>query len=107
MLRTPILEDKIKKYINEVVPQHPDSLIPEIDRLILASAKNKNEEYLRYMLGTLYNIYNNIDVDIFLVVFIFKPPMEKSFYSRFSLVTFDTFSTKCPFTAVLCDPLCV
>jgi Domain of unknown function (DUF5106)/Domain of unknown function (DUF4369)/AhpC/TSA family len=55
LLRTPIYEEKIKNYIQKVVPQIPDTLISEIDT-ILDRVRN-NEELFRYLLVTFYNEY--------------------------------------------------
>jgi thiol-disulfide isomerase/thioredoxin len=55
LLRTPIYENKLNYYVDKVLPQVPDSLIPEIDRLIDNSRHNK--ELFRYMLVHLFNKY--------------------------------------------------
>jgi thiol-disulfide isomerase/thioredoxin len=53
LLHTPLYEPKVKTYINKVVPQHPDSLIVAVDRLIEKS--RANEAIFRFMLITLFN----------------------------------------------------
>lgn len=53
LLHTPLYEPKIKTYINQVVPQHPDSLIVAVDMLIEKS--RADEDIFRYMLITLFN----------------------------------------------------
>ncbi len=53
LLHTPIYEPKIKTYINKVVPQHPDSLIMAVDKLIEAS--RSHPDIFRYMVITLFN----------------------------------------------------
>jgi thiol-disulfide isomerase/thioredoxin len=55
MLRTPIYEDKIMNYVTKVIPQIPDSIIPEIDMLIEKSRADSS--LFRYMLITLFNHY--------------------------------------------------
>jgi thiol-disulfide isomerase/thioredoxin len=55
MLRTPLYEDKIVNYITNVIPQIPDSIIVEIDKLIEKSRSDSN--LFRYMLITLFNYY--------------------------------------------------
>ncbi|MDA3824178.1 MAG: thioredoxin-like domain-containing protein [Bacteroidales bacterium] len=53
LLHTPLYENKIKTYINKVVPQHPDSLIIAVDKLIIKS--RADEAIFRYMLITMFN----------------------------------------------------
>ncbi len=55
LLRTPIYEDKIMNYVTKVIPQIPDSIIPEIDMLIGKSRADSS--LFRYMLITLFNYY--------------------------------------------------
>jgi uncharacterized caspase-like protein/thiol-disulfide isomerase/thioredoxin len=55
LLRTPLYENKILQYLDKVVYQLPDSIIPEVDILILKS--RKSPELFRYMLATLFNHY--------------------------------------------------
>ncbi len=60
LLRTPIYEDKIMNYITNVIPQIPDSIIPEIDMLI---EKSKADSSLfRFMLITLFNYYGKLNI---------------------------------------------
>jgi thiol-disulfide isomerase/thioredoxin len=55
LLRTPLYEDKLMTYITKVIPQIPDSLIVETDKLI---EKTKSDSDLfRYMMITLFNYY--------------------------------------------------
>jgi thiol-disulfide isomerase/thioredoxin len=55
LLRTPLYEDKVMNYITKVVPQIPDSLIVETDKLI---EKSRSDSTLfRYMLITLFNYF--------------------------------------------------
>ena len=53
LLRTPLYEDKIMTFINKVIPQMPDSIIPYVDLLIEKSRADSN--LFRYMLITLFN----------------------------------------------------
>lgn len=55
LLRTPLYEDRLMKYITQVIPQIPDSIIPELDMLIEKSRADSN--LFRYMLITLFNHY--------------------------------------------------
>jgi thiol-disulfide isomerase/thioredoxin len=60
LLRTPLYEDKIMTYLTKVIPQVPDSLIPEIDFLIEKSRADSN--LFRYMLITLFNYYGKSNI---------------------------------------------
>ncbi len=55
LLRTPLYEEKLMNYITKVVPQIPDSLNLEIDRLIAKARPDSN--LFRYMLITLFNYF--------------------------------------------------
>jgi thiol-disulfide isomerase/thioredoxin len=55
LLRTPLYEEKLMNYITKVVPQIPDSLNLEIDRLIEKARPDSN--LFRYMLITLFNYF--------------------------------------------------
>lgn len=55
LLRTPIYEEKIKKYIEKVIPQIPDTIIKDCDMLLEKSKKDK--DLYRFMLITLFNHY--------------------------------------------------
>lgn len=54
-LRTPLYEEKIKKYIEKVIPQAPDTINRECDKLLAGAERNK--ETFRYLLVTLFNHY--------------------------------------------------
>ena len=54
---TTFFEDKVEKYINEVVPQHPDSLIYEIDYML--GFASINPEMTRALLYKFVNRYLN------------------------------------------------
>ncbi len=68
LLRTPIYEDIIKNYLDNVIPQHPDTVISEVDKLLLKS--RTSEELFRYMLVTLYNKYATSQIMSFENVFV-------------------------------------
>ncbi len=55
LLRTPIYEGTIDMFLDKVLNQHPDTLIPEIDLLIEKS--RTNDELFRFMLVHLFNKY--------------------------------------------------
>ena len=55
LLRTPLYEEKVMHYITKVVPQIPDSLIVEADKLIEKTRSDSN--LFRYMLITLFNYF--------------------------------------------------
>jgi thiol-disulfide isomerase/thioredoxin len=55
LLRTPIYEGKFNPYFEKVIPQIPDSLISEVDKLI-AQAR-KDPDVFRYVMVTLFNSY--------------------------------------------------
>jgi thiol-disulfide isomerase/thioredoxin len=55
LLRTPLYENKIKLYIEKVIPQIPDSIVPEVDWLL--EKASGNDELFRFMLVSLYNHY--------------------------------------------------
>jgi thiol-disulfide isomerase/thioredoxin len=53
LLRTPIYSEKIKAYIEKVIPQHPDTVNKEIDKLLTIA--EGDSEIFRFMLVTLFN----------------------------------------------------
>jgi len=55
LLRTPLYENKIKNYIDAVIPQFPDSINVELAKMLDKSKKDK--EVYRYLLVTLFNHY--------------------------------------------------
>ena len=60
LLHTPLYEDKILTYVDKVIPQIPDSIIPEVDMLV---DKSKSDSSLfRYMLITLFNHYGESQI---------------------------------------------
>lgn len=40
IIRTPFFDDRVKKYFESVIVQHPDTVIREIDRILTSSAKD-------------------------------------------------------------------
>ncbi len=68
LLRTPLLDAKIKEYLDDVVIQQSDSVIKEVDLLIAKSIGNK--EAFRYLLITLVNKYESSKVIDFDKVFV-------------------------------------
>ncbi len=68
LLRTPLLDAKIKEYLDDVVIQQSDSVIKEVDLLIAKTTTNK--EAFRYLLITLVNKYESSKVIDFDKVFV-------------------------------------
>lgn len=60
LLRTPLLHGKVMKYFEQVVPNHPDSLIKEVDRLFREIGEN--DELFRYWLVTLFQHYEKSNI---------------------------------------------
>ncbi len=60
MLRTPFYEEKVSEYMNRVIPQHPDTICAEADK-ILAKAKS-NDAIFRCILVSLFNYYTQSKV---------------------------------------------
>ncbi|MGL1888066.1 MAG: thioredoxin-like domain-containing protein [Reichenbachiella sp.] len=57
LLRTPVFHPKVIEYLDRVTFQHPDSVIASVE-MLLTKAKN-NEEMYRYLLGTIFQKYQN------------------------------------------------
>jgi len=55
LLRTPIYQNTIETYLDKVLMQHYDTLIPEVD--ILIEKSRTNHELFRYMMVFLFNKY--------------------------------------------------
>lgn len=55
LLRTPIYENKLDKFIRNIIPQHPDSIVRYVDELVAKS--RSDQELFRYMLVHLFNEY--------------------------------------------------
>ena len=60
LIRTPLLHQKVMKYFESVIPQHPDSINNEIDKLFVAIGDSK--EAFRYWLISLYKKYSESKV---------------------------------------------
>jgi hypothetical protein len=48
VLRTPVFHNKLQRYFDEVIPQLPDSIIPEIDKLVTMA--RPNPEMFKYLI---------------------------------------------------------
>jgi len=57
LLRTPAYEQKIKFYIEKMIPPAIDTIIVEVDKLL--DKTRSNNELFRYILSTLYNYYGS------------------------------------------------
>jgi len=55
MLRTPVLNEKFKTYIEKLTPQHPDSISQSLDRIL--ELLRPNQESFKYYLITYLNDY--------------------------------------------------
>jgi thiol-disulfide isomerase/thioredoxin len=53
LLRTSVYDEKIKNYLNRVIPQIPDTVNMEIDKLMTIAQSDK--DIFRYMLITMFN----------------------------------------------------
>jgi len=56
ILRTPVFEPKLMTFVKDVLYQIPDSLIPELDKVIQKSMVN--QEMYQFVLGNIFNHYN-------------------------------------------------
>jgi len=59
-LRTPVFNRKLERYMNEVIPAHPDSIINEIDKLI--GRTREGSEMQNYLLWYFTNTYETSNV---------------------------------------------
>ena len=55
MLRTPFYEDKVMDYLTKVIPQHPDTICSEVDKILTKA--QANEEMFRCILVSVFNYY--------------------------------------------------
>jgi len=60
LLRTPLYDRKLKTYLEKLLPQIPDTIKPELDRL--ASLSKHSKELYRYMMVTLHNFYRTSQI---------------------------------------------
>jgi thiol-disulfide isomerase/thioredoxin len=68
LLRTPILQSKIKQYTTQLTPPLPDSIIASCDTIIEKSKANK--EVFKYCVATLTNFYENSNIMGYDAVFV-------------------------------------
>ena len=68
LLRTPILQNKIKTYTTQLTPQIPDSIIESVNLIIDKSEVNK--EVFKYCVSTLANTYETSNIMGFDKVFV-------------------------------------
>ena len=57
LLRTPVFKDQVLRYLNEVIPQIPDTIILEVDAVL--SAVENDDVAFRFWLVTFTNEYQN------------------------------------------------
>ena len=55
MLRTPLYEEKLMDYLTRVIPQHPDTICIEVDKILMKV--RDNDEIFRTILITVFNHY--------------------------------------------------
>jgi thiol-disulfide isomerase/thioredoxin len=55
LIRTPLVPQKIDRYLDKVIPQHPDSVIAGVD--VILNRSEKDEDMFKYMLIKLVNKY--------------------------------------------------
>ncbi|MGM0530181.1 MAG: thioredoxin-like domain-containing protein [Bacteroidota bacterium] len=60
LVRTPILHKKIDHYFNNILVQKPDSIIPQVDRIV--SKTRDSEETFQYVVQYLLNHYQQSNV---------------------------------------------
>jgi len=68
LLRTPLLQSKIKQYTSQLTPPLPDSIIASCDTIIEKSKANK--EVFKYCVATLTNFYENSNIMGYDAVFV-------------------------------------
>ena len=69
LLRTPIYHNKLETYFNNVIVQHPDTIIKEIDKILAKAAANK--ETFKYVLWWLTYNYETSKVMGFDKIFVY------------------------------------
>jgi thiol-disulfide isomerase/thioredoxin len=60
LLRSPVLYNRLKQYFNRILIQNPDSLIPQIDKIIARAASN--EKVYQYVVIFLLNNYQQSNI---------------------------------------------
>ena len=68
LLRTPVFHNKLKRYFDQVIVQTPDSIIPEIDRIVEKARPNK--EMFKYIVWFVTWHYENSEIMGFDEVFV-------------------------------------
>jgi peroxiredoxin len=76
LVRTPALQAKITRYLDNLTYQHPDSVLKSID-YVLARAEQGDYEVFRYCLTTMFNKYVNIELMCWDKVFVY---MAEKYY---------------------------
>jgi len=69
LLRTPIYHNKLETYFNNIIVQHPDTIIKEIDKILAKAAANK--ETFKYVLWWLTYNYETSKVMGFDKIFVY------------------------------------
>ncbi|HSG67565.1 MAG TPA: thioredoxin-like domain-containing protein, partial [Bacteroidales bacterium] len=78
VLRTPVFHRKLEKYMDHVLPRHPDTLIAEIDTMIAKTNGNSDmEQYLLWYFTSTYESSNIMGYDK-----IFVHMVDKYFTNR-------------------------
>jgi thiol-disulfide isomerase/thioredoxin len=85
LLYTPIFHAKIDKYLNQLTPQHPDSISVSADFLVNKSRANK--ENFKWMVWYITNIYEQSKVMGFDAVFVH---MAENYYCKGEAFWIDT-----------------
>jgi len=75
LLRTPLYIPKIMSYITEIIPQHPDTVIAEVDKLMKKC--EITPEIYKAVLGGIQNYYNQSKIVIHEKVFVH---LAKNYY---------------------------
>lgn len=55
LMRTPLLPPKVERYLDQIIPQHPDSVIAGVDQILTRA--EKSEDTYKYFLIRLINKY--------------------------------------------------
>ncbi|NQT77794.1 MAG: DUF5106 domain-containing protein [Bacteroidetes bacterium] len=64
VLRTPVFHTKLERYMTDVIPKQPDSLIVEIDKMIQSTAENHEmRDYLLWYFTNTYEVSNIMGYD--------------------------------------------
>lgn len=60
LLRTPVIHSKVMKYLDQVIFQHPDTVVRHVDKIL--SEAGKDPELFRYWLVTLFEKYGKSEI---------------------------------------------